>query len=327
MEKDCVTISAVRCKPYTKEEENEPRLPTNFEVDSCRHFIAKYIKQFKPKLIITFGKFALMSVIGDRWQEDVGRIDLWRGFVIPDQDFHAFVAPVFDIDLFNDNDNGAVKVIMESDLLNALRYLEHDFPVFKQPKITILNNLSALDEIKSDLAAFDYETTGLKPHMEGHQIVCASIAVDANHVFVFMMPKSENKREPFIRFLQNKRIRKMAHNMKFEETWSDIILGTRVKNWHWDSMQAAHILDNRAGISGLKFQAYVNFGLLDYNIEVKKYLQAIDDKNGNSMNRILEYIKTERHKEELLEYNAMDSIVEYRLALLQQEQFDNILPF
>ena len=112
---------------------------------------------------------------------------------------------------------------------------------------------------------------------------------------------------------------KMAHNMKYEMTWTETILGYSVKNWEWDSMQAAHILDNRGGVTGLKFQVYVNFGISDYASEVKPFLES-GSKDANALNRIEELIATEGGKQKLLLYGGLDSLYEYKLAIKQRKE-------
>jgi hypothetical protein len=77
-------------------------------------------------------------------------------------------------------------------------------------------------------------------------------------------------------------------------------------------MQAAHILDNRPGILGLKFQTYVNFGVVDYDSHIAPYLTS-NSKNGNAFNRV-----DDIPIDDLLEYCAMDSLFEYRLAEIQR---------
>jgi DNA polymerase I-like protein with 3'-5' exonuclease and polymerase domains len=184
-----------------------------------------------------------------------------------------------------------------------------------------------LNEIEEQsLVAFDYETTGLKPQADGHRIICASVAISAHIVYVFMMPSTRAERKPFINLLANPKIRKMAHNMKFEETWSVVRLRQSVQSWEWDSMITAHILDNRPGINSLKFQAYVNFGVVDYSSDITPYLQS-PGKSGNEPNTIDQLIKTKDGQDMLLKYCALDSIYEYRLAMLQKELVMNTLPF
>ena len=200
-------------------------------------------------------------------------------------------------------------------------------PKTRSPNIKIITNLKVLRHIKSDLISIDYECTGLKPHGKGHRIISAAVAIDSDNAFVFIMPDKEEDRRPFLDLLADRSIGKMAHNMKYEEAWSTVYLKQPVQNWQFDSMLAAHILDNRPGITGLKFQTYVNFGVIDYSSEVDPFLYS-SDKGGNAKNKILELIKTESGVNKLLTYNALDTIYEYRLALKQIQEMDySFLPF
>ena len=81
-------------------------------------------------------------------------------------------------------------------------------------------------------------------------------------------------------------------------------------------MQAAHILDNRPGITGLKFQSYVQFGVLGYDDDAAPYLKSAD---SYGVNRIMELIGTKEGSQKLLLYNGIDSLMAYRLALPQME--------
>jgi hypothetical protein len=139
-----------------------------------------------------------------------------------------------------------------------------------------------------------------------------------------MIPHSREERKPFINLLANSQIGKIAQNMKFEESWSVVRLKQSVNNWIWDTMLAAHILDNRPGVTGLKFQVYTQFGVVDYSSEVESYLQSVDETSANSINRIMELVNDKQGKEKLLKYCALDSIFEYRLSKIQR---DIILPF
>ena len=115
--------------------------------------------------------------------------------------------------------------------------------------------------------------------------------------------------------LENPAVRKLAANIKYEDTWTEEILGTTVQGWVWDTMQAAHILDNRTYISSLKFQTYVHFGVIDYDSHMKEFLTS--DKKGehgcNEFNRI-----DEAPIKDTLIYNGLDSLYELRLANLQR---------
>jgi uracil-DNA glycosylase family 4 len=328
IERDCLNINAVRCHTFDKTT-GKSRLPTQKEVDCCRLSVFRTIQQYKPKLIVLFGKIALTSVIGSRWKGSLDGIDKWRGFVIPDQELRCWIAPVFAPSYVKQSERPEVELVWKQDLRNALEHLDKDFPIYVEPLIIETLDLSALNGIENNSTiAFDYETTGLKPHAEGHRIVCCSVAVDADTVYVFAMPKSVEAREPFIKLLKNRYIKKVAANMKYEETWSWVKLKTRVKGWFHDTMQAAHILDNRTGITGLKFQVYINFGVIDYSSTVSPWLQAVDSKNANSKNRLEEYFATKEGRRETLKYCGLDAINEFRLAEKQIKEIEyESLPF
>ncbi len=263
---DCLCMNAVNCRP----EDN--RTPTNYEVDCCRKKVLEVIESYKPKLIILLGNSALYSVIGHRWKKGLDGIMKWRGWTIPDQDFNCWICPTFHPSFVLRGEK-EVKTVWVNDLKQAIGKVDESLPKYKEPNIETIEHLGVLKELILHHISIDYETTGIKPHAKGHRIVCVSIAINENHCYVFMMPKSRKNRQPFIDLLANPD-GKMAHNMKFEETWSVVRLRQSVRNWKWDSMQAAHILDNRPGVTGLKFQVYVRFGVVDYSSEVDSYLKA-----------------------------------------------------
>lgn len=323
--KDCLNTYAMKCNIG---ELNPTKV--NFNIDCCRLHLMRVIKKHKPKIINVFGINALYAVIGARWKGGLGSFEKWRGWVIPDQDFKCYIAPIYPVyAIVGDTKGNNLQLLASQDIKNAISYLDKPFKPFIKPKIHILRNgLRRLSTIKSgDTIAFDYETTGLKPHDKGHRIVCASVAPSGDLVYVFQIPKEKEKRLPFVRLLKNGSIKKAAHNIFFEQSWSLIRLGVRVKNWYWDSMQMAHILDNRSGATGLKFQTYVNFGLMDYSSEVSPHLKG-DKKNANSKNKLQKYVENEHHMDLVLEYCALDSALQFRLMELQRDIVENkILPF
>jgi len=319
---DCVSINSCNCRPP------DNRTPSNHEVDCCRSSLLKAIEEYMPKVIIPLGNTAIYSLIGHRWKKELEGINKWRGWSIPDQDLKAWVCPTYHPSfVMRGGIEDAPETIWIQDLEQAVSMTEVPFLKYKKPVIDVIEDLSVLLDIKADLISFDYETTGIKPHADGHRIVCASVADSPDHVYVFMMPNSKKEREPFAIILGIPWIGKMAHNMKFEDTWSVIRLKTEVYGWQWDSMLAAHVLDNRTGVTGLKFQTYVQFGVIDYDSEISPFLHS-NGKSGNSLNTVMELIKTKEGRDKLLHYCALDSIFEYRLAMKQMKQMDySFLPF
>ena len=325
LKQDCLSFYATKCRSTC--EKGKDRVPTNYEIESCRKLTLKVIQENKPKLIIVLGISGLYALVNHRWKKDFGKLPKWRGWTIPDQDFQTWICPTLSLDdVLERNKKGKYEseVIWEQDIKRALNKLETPFPVFKEPKVKYIEDLSFLDKIKPQtVTAFDYEATGLKPHAEGHKIICAAVAVSANKVYSFMMPEGK-KLKPFLRYLANDKLPKIAQNMKYEDTWSEVLLNITVQGWDWDTMQATHVLDNRSGITSLKFQAYVQFGIVDYDSEINPFLIA---KDANSINKIEKLIQQPGGKRKLLKYCGWDSTLEYRLAVIQKKLFENLLPF
>ncbi|MFW5700483.1 MAG: uracil-DNA glycosylase family protein [Cyclobacteriaceae bacterium] len=320
---DCLNINAINCHPP------DNRDPKPFEIDCCRvEKVESIITKYKPKVIVALGDFALQSLIGEKWKKDLGAISKWRGFIIPDFDYKCWIAPVYHPDHVGHDGGVAIETIWKQDLKKALEHANKPLPGKINANIKIIKDLKQLEKFNSlSSIAFDYETTGLKPYAKGHRIISCSIAVSPEDVVAFMMPETRYDRRPLMALLSNPGIGKRAHNLKFEETWTKIRLRTQIKNWEWDSMLAAHLLDNRPGITGLKFQTYVNFGVPDYSSKVESYLKG-NNKNDNSLNKIQELIKSKDGQFELLHYNAWDSIYEYQLSMKQIETIEyDYLPF
>ena len=149
------------------------------------------------------------------------------------------------------------------------------------------------------------------------------MAVSENEVYTFIVPENKNKCQPFIDILENKKIKKIGHNIKYENRWTKIrLFKTKIINWVWDTMLASHLLDNRQNITGLKFQTYVNFGVGDYSSEIEPILQGSDTDNSNSYNQVESFVKSKENAIKMMKYCALDSIFTFRLYLKQQLQIN-----
>lgn len=323
LDRDCISLNAINCHPGRAEVENS-------SIAHCRSVIVwKAIKKYQPKVILLLGQAPTTSVIGQQWSGG-DSIKTWRGFTIPDQDLKSWVCPTYSPNYLIDIDTPRQYMkIWSQDLKRAVDKIEEPFPRQSKPDIRLVEDLSFLEDISPVLSAFDYETTGIKPHAKGHQIVCTSIADREDRVWVFPSPKTKKDWLPFRRWLYNKEIPKMAHNMKFETSWSKNILKVDVRGWEWDSMLAAHIIDNRPGVTGLKFQTYATLGIRDYSTEVTPYLKSSgSEKGANEKNRIVQLMKSKSGRRQVMEYCGLDSIYQYRLAMQQMEIMNyDFLPF
>lgn len=191
-----------------------------------------------------------------------------------------------------------------------------DFPIYKEPTIEVIEDLEVLRTIKNAFA-WDIETNSIKGHSKESKIISVAICDSEERVFVFLMPQKRSLRLPLVELLENPNIGKYAHNLKFEHSWIECKLGITVQGWKLDTMLMSHCEDNRQGITSLKFQTLVNFGMFDYSSEIEPYLKAKEEKKANSINRIEELISTESGKAKLLKYNALDAYYTFMLAKKQ----------
>ncbi len=325
IERDCKKIAAVSC--HTP----KGRTPTSNEITMCRPMIWKEIDLFKPETILLLGNVAVESFLGERWAEKPGGINKWRGWVIPDRKTQAWVAPLFHPSYVinsagrkwglggGQNESAPViEVIFDQDLKRALSRSEFPFPVLKEEEkaVEIISDpkhlFSELTKIKNkgDPFAFDFETTGLKPYAPGHKIISCAISTDMSRSIAFSMPHRGPAAKMLRWLFESHSILKRAHNMKFEENWAKVRYRTEMQGWEWDSMIAAHMLDNRVGTTGLKFQVYINFGVIDYSNNIKEYLESTDGVNG--INKV-----QEAPLKDLLLYNGLDALFQYGLSEIQ----------
>ena len=327
LDRDCRKYNSVNCRTP------DSRTPKPLEINCCRQRVFEEINIFKPKIVLLLGTIAVTSFFGHRWKKDLGSINKWRGWAIPDRDVEAWVIPMFHPSYIirdgggEENSLSVVETIFRQDLENAVRYSNKKFPQFtkEENKVSCLTDVSSikksLEKIlvdKPELISFDYETTGLKPQAKGHKIVCCSISDHSERVISF--PLLDECIPLLKEILISKDIGKISHGLKFEEVWSRNILGVKVNNWKWCSMLATHVLDNRRDkITSLKFQTFVNFGVADYDSHIEPYLKSSEDEDngGNSFNKIhLAPMK------DLLVYCGLDSMFTYRLALKQMKQIE-----
>lgn len=327
-------INSCGCRPM---ENGKNREPTDMEINCCRPRVMKEIEEFQPDVIILFGGAAVKSVIGGRWKRNIGGIYKWRGWTIPDRDLNAWVCPVFHPSFVrrgysSEKAANEAATIWKQDLERALNKLEEPFPEFwdERKDVQIIHDeeeaKKIIDHINlgtNNLLSFDYEVTGIKPHLPRHEILCMSLCVSPRENYVIPHPDKQNLVPKVRRLLANPYIGKTAHNIYFEDSWSEARIGANVRNWEWCSMNAAHVLDNRPKSKSLKFQTYVNFGICDYDSHINPYLETPDQekkkRGANGFNWIWKFIE-DYGWDELMLYCGLDGNLGLRLTLLQMEQ-------
>ncbi len=324
LRKNCWITNAIICRATKQSEKGNQvnRNPTDKEISFCRPNIIKTINRFQPNVILLLGASAVKSVIGWLWKEEPGPMERWRGWKIPCQKLNCFIVPTWHpsyIDRSQDKmgrDNPVMNLIWKNDLELAISVQSKPWktvPDFRKQVKIIYDPREAASAVRkmyldSDVPiAFDFETEGLKPDNPELGIFSCSLS---NGKETISFPWHGDVITAVGEFLQSD-VPKIGYHIKFEYRWVREKMKFRVKNFIWDGMIAAHILDNRSGVTGLKFQSFVTLGQESYDDEIKPYLKA---DNSNKSNRI-----REAPLDKLLLYGGMDSHLEWHVAQIQRK--------
>lgn len=310
MRRDCHITNALICRPPGNNISNSEM------IDWCRPNLVKTLDEVQPEIIIPLGGTAVQSVLGHLYKEDdIGGIGRWAGWQIPCQKLNVWICPTFHPSFILRSEKNPVPGKMFRHHLREAAGLSgrpwDTVPDYKSKVERILDTQEAakavLSFLECKMVAFDYETTTLKPEYEGASIVCCSVSNGKRTIaFPWLGPVIDAMQQ-----LLRSPVAKIASNLKFEERWTRWFYGHGVTNWKWDTMVAAHCLDNRPNITSIKFQSFIWLGAEAYDEHVKKFLRA----KGAKVNTIKEDVDLDQ----LLIYNGLDSLVEYKVARLQMK--------
>lgn len=321
-------INAVNCRPP------ENKKPTKTQLKCCKPRIDKVIDELKPKFIWLMGDAALQSFFLSKRLKKIN-ISGWRGICIPDRTVNSWVIPMYHPSFAYRAKGEGPEVVFDKDLKFAVSCLKtrNEFPELGDENSVVCTKdlgeiLDFLEDVYNNASeiVFDYETSGLKPHREGHKIHSISIAVLSDEIepfdginskwwtlsFPYQYPGMfsnidiEEMREWLVKILGDSSIRKIAQNLPFEDSWSRRILSVVVKGWFWDTMVCTHVIEGKK-VNGLKPQVYRRWGVEDYDEDVEKFIKA-KDSNSNSFNKLHEV-----SIDDLLLYGGLDSQYEARL--------------
>jgi uracil-DNA glycosylase family 4 len=307
---DCLKTNAVICKPEGT--------PTGKQVEACRPNLMKTIREFDPRVIILLGGTAVDSLIGTMWRADEspGPITRWVGTQIPSRRLNAWIFPTYHPAFLLRQNDSVLELIFQKHLQAAFRKkvkpwnkgnpeLSSQVEILWDPAVAagVLRGFV----LYGKTVTIDIETDRLKPDHNDARIVCAAVCCDGTRTIAFPWQGDAVKS---VGELLRSDIKKWGWSIKFEDRWFRS-LGIKTKGWEWDGMVATHVLDNRQGITSLKFQAFVRLGQEPYDASVHQYLTA--DGGGNSPNRI-----REANQEDLLRYCGMDALCEYLLCKTQR---------
>lgn len=310
MNRDCWKQNAVRCRPVKN------KTPDTQTIQFCRPALFADIEELQPKHIWLFGSIPLKSVIGHLWGNEKVEALTWAGWHIPCESPNAWISHHYHPSYLERKHDPLIELIFRNNLKEAASKLDIGRPP-KQPdlrdEVEIIYKPSqvrkALDEIRSGRIAFDLECNTLKPEYEGSKIISCSVCWNGKRTYAY--PWEGEAIDATARLLKTP-LKKIAAHMKFEERWIYNKLGFRVNNLHWDTVLGAHILNYAKGVTGVKFQTFVRLGILPYDAHIKRFLKA---KKGTHINQI-----EELPLRDVLEYNGMDSLCEYKLWKLQRKE-------
>ena len=320
VKRDCWVVYAVRCCSRKNIKSDN--------VDACRKYLHEDINELKPKIIIPFGYWAMIGISGDiltsksrgKYTED------WTDYTIPDQRFLTWIIPTWDIFQLNIDATkpDTVKIMqLKKHFENALNVL--DTPVRKidyEKRVIILNNDIEIIQVLKELVerqrigelslALDYETTGKKPHREGHEIITISIS-DGKKAWAFRYDKNDNIVTILFRqLLRSKNVKWRVHNLQLEWPWSYKIFG------HWptvleqDTIIGIHVLNSNKR-KGLKPSVYCFFGVAGYDDVTEEYISATSTEEKLHGANAFNLMKQMPESEGLL-YNGLDTLFTYLIA-------------
>jgi len=314
LDKDCWKTNAVICRPPNN------KTPDDTQIECCRPNLFRVIKEKKPKIIILLGKVAIDSLIGYVWKEGTGSVARWAGFIIPCFETNSWIAPTYHPSFLLRNErNRGLFLWFNKHLKKAVSVVNKPLP--KNPnykeQIEIITNTDRVVKLlnkftKANIFSFDFETNCLKPEYTGAQIISCSVCVEGKRTIAYPWT---DKTALATKALLKSPCKKIAANLKFEDRWARFFLDIEVKNWFWDTMICAHVLDSQPDVTGLKFQSFAVLGQVSYDNHIKPFLTS----TRGHLNRIKKI-----NLNDLLLYNGLDSLLEYKLAMKQIRRLKKI---
>lgn len=318
LDRDFWKTNAVICRPPKNKMDDR-------YITACRPNLTKTLQELKPHTVILLGGKALTSFMMPSWKEKPGAVERWAGWQIPLQKPNMWVCPTYHPSYIMRQSKDRVLENLFTDHLRQAIKRHHEPPWRKIPdyksRLEIIYRPSLVakyiyDSVKSatnkTLLTYDLETNSLKPEFDGTEIVSCSMHFSHTDSCI-AFPWNGDVTLDAVAYALKSPLRKVGANIKFEHRWIRNKLGISTRKWFFDTVLAAHVLDNREGVTGVKFQSLVTLGLESYNEDIEPYL--VEAKTGSYLNRIREL-----PLDDLLEYNGMDSIVEHDLAIAQMKQ-------
>jgi uracil-DNA glycosylase len=309
LDKDCIVTNSIICRPPNN------AAPDPKQIKYCRPNLVRTLSSTQPRIVITLGNAALRAVVSEFWKGDIGKMERWVGWQIPTSKF--WLCPTYHPSyILRQEKNRILATVWQNHLEAALDLDEAPdaVPNYRDQVEILMEEDRILEAIEyfdreGGWCGVDYEANCLKPEYPKAEAVSFSISNGQRTVAYPWWGKAIAATG---RFLKSERTAKIASNIKMEDRWTRKMFGHGVRNWGWDTMLAAHCLDNRPHICSLKFLAFTQLGVSSYNENIEPFLTS---PKGKHYNRIKEVALPT-----LLTYNGLDSLLEFWLAMKQRKQ-------
>jgi uracil-DNA glycosylase family 4 len=315
LRKDCLITNSLICRPPSN------KTPDSRKISYCRANLINTIRDFDPTVIVPLGGVAVESVLGYYYKDsDIGGIMRWQGWQIPHQKANLWICPTYHPAYLGYTNHPVADMRFLRDL-KAIASINRR-PWAKPPNWparvqAIIDSRAAADAIHAMLErgavpiAPDFETTCIKPPFahsgntpNGGIVSCSLSDGETTIAYPWVGEAIDATYEVF----RSDRP-KIGANIKFEEQWANWQFGRGIRNWVWDVVVNAHLIDNRPNISSVKFQSFALLGVEPYETDVKDMLKA---RKGSKQNRI-----RQADIMKVLAYNGMDSLVEWKIGHIQ----------
>lgn len=291
LHEDCWMTSTVLCSTDAELSDKQ--------ISLCHKNLDKVIKDKRPSYIVLMGDTSIKGMIGGHVHTNSP--DSLSGNKIPYRGMWIF--PTHSLtEVTKNKHNENIKAYFKYNLMLISEEVADPTTFTKFDYISpvrIETDPNAICDWLDDLldnpviTAMDIESSGLNIFKKGHTTFCMAISKkDESLSFPIDYPTDwtdedyENVIDRVVEYLEREDLKKIIHNSQFDSIWCSVYFKCKVGGVYWCSKLAAHILDNRKSVTGLKHIAFVKWGIENYDKESEKYIQALPGSNFNQMHKM-----------------------------------------
>lgn len=276
---------AVKCwVPNDKE-------PSQKQLTACLDYLMAEIDVVNPSIIVPLGNIAMKAVLGK-----VGitkrrgkAVEVNNRVILPTYHPKATLRkPLYKKYLFKDLDN------LADIYKNGVTTQEVNYRVLNDYE-EILDELERLNT-EAEWLVFDIETSGLNPFLDDSKVVCISLSDRERYGAVIPLyhrqsPLWGDERGIVVKklreLLENPKIKKVAHNGKFDMYYLKNWLNIEVSNFCFDTLLAHYIaVSEEQGYQGLKGLAWEYTDMGGYDNDLDEYKDTLPEGDRNNYDNI-----------------------------------------